>query len=75
MRQGLRVAAVGLAAGCLFGVIVSRWIAGALYGIGTGDPVSWGAAVALLLTVSALANLIPARRAARIDPSEALRVE
>jgi len=75
MRQGLRVAAVGLAAGCLFGVIVSRWIAGALYGIGTGDPVSWGAAVAVLLTVSALANLIPARRASRIDPSEALRVE
>jgi ABC-type antimicrobial peptide transport system permease subunit len=56
-------------------VFVSRWIAGALYGIGTGDPVSWGAAVAVLLTVSALANLIPARRAARIDPSEALRVE
>jgi macrolide transport system ATP-binding/permease protein len=75
MRQGLRVAAVGLAFGCLAGVFASRLIAGALYGIGAGDPVSWGAAVAVLLSVSAAANLVPARRASRVDPSEALRVE
>ena len=49
--------------------------AGALYGIRASDPVSWVGAVAVLLSVSALANLIPARRAAGVDPSIALRVE
>jgi predicted permease len=75
MRQGLTVAAVGLVAGCLLAVIAARQIAGALYGIGASDPVSWGGAAAVLLGVSALANLIPARRAAGVEPSKALRVE
>ena len=52
-----------------------RAIAGALYGVTGSDPTSWIAAAALLLTVSSLANLIPAWRAARVDPSEALRNE
>jgi ABC-type antimicrobial peptide transport system permease subunit len=50
-------------------------IAGALYGVGTGDPVAWLSAGVLLLGVSALANFIPASRAARVDPSVALRTE
>src|SRR5207248_10363205 len=75
MREGLRVAAVGLAAGCVAGVFVSRLIAGTLYGISAGDPVSWGASAGVRLSVSALAHLIPARRASRVDPSKALRVE
>jgi putative ABC transport system permease protein len=75
MRQGLRVAAAGLAAGCVLGVVFSKLIASALYGVGASDPVAWSVAAAILLSVSALANLIPARRAARVDPSVALRVE
>ena len=75
MRQGLTVAAIGLVAGCLLAAIAARQIAGALYGIGASDPVSWVAGAAVLLSVSALANLIPARRAARVEPSAALRVE
>jgi predicted permease len=75
MRQGLVVAAVGLGAGCALAAIAARQIAGALYGIGATDPVAWGGAAAVLLGVSAVANLIPARRAARVEPSEALRVE
>ena len=75
MRQGLDVAAVGLVAGCLLAVIAARQIAGALYGIGASDPVSWVGAAVMLLSVSALANLIPARRAAGVEPSAALRVE
>ena len=69
MRQGLVVAAVGLAVGCLLAAAAARAIAGALYGVGVADPVSWSAAAVVLLGVSALANLIPARRAARVDPS------
>jgi predicted permease len=75
MKQGLAVAAIGLFGGCLLAIAAARMIAGALYGIGAGDPASWVAAAAVLLSVSALANLIPASRAARVDPSEALRVE
>jgi predicted permease len=75
MRRGLSVATVGLVAGCVFAVFAVRQIAGALYGIGGADPVSWLVATAILLAVSALANLIPAWRAARVHPSEALRTE
>jgi ABC-type antimicrobial peptide transport system permease subunit len=79
MKQGLIVAAAGLIAGCLLAALVAaiaaRVIAGALYGVSAADPVSWLAAIALLLVVSALANLVPAWRAAHIDPSEALRIE
>jgi len=75
MRQGLIVAIAGLAAGCLLAAAAARAIAGALYGVTAADPVSWVAAAVVLLSVSALANFIPARRASRVDPSEALRIE
>jgi len=75
MRQGLRVAAVGLGAGCLLAAWTSWTISSALYGIGAADPIAWGMAAGVLLGVSALANLLPARRAARVNPSDALRVE
>jgi ABC-type antimicrobial peptide transport system permease subunit len=75
MRQGLIVATAGVAAGCLLAAAAARAIAGALYGVTAADPVSWLAAAVVLLSVSALANFIPARRASRVDPSEALRIE
>jgi predicted permease len=79
MRQGLLVAASGLTAGCLVAgvvaVLVTRLAPGALYRVSAGDPSSWLSAAALLLSVSALANLIPAWRASRVDPSQALRSE
>ena len=75
MRQGLGVAAAGLMAGCLLGIVAARAMAGALYGVGAADPVSWVAAIVVLLTVSGLANFIPAWRAARVNPSVALRTE
>jgi len=75
MKQGLMVAMVGLIAGSLAAVVAVRFVAGALYGVGAADPVAWIGAGAVLLSAASLANLIPARRAARVDPSEALRVE
>ena len=79
LRHGLTVASVGLAAGCAIAAMVAvaagRVVPGALFGISAADPVSWLAAILLLLGVSILANLVPAWRAARVDPSEALRIE
>jgi predicted permease len=79
MRQGLVVAAAGLIAGCaataIVAVLAAKLITGLLYHVSVGDPYSWLGAAALLLAVSALANLVPAWRASRVDPSEALRSE
>jgi macrolide transport system ATP-binding/permease protein len=79
MRQGLLVATAGLIAGCavtaVVAVVGARLIAGVLYHVSVGDPFSWVGAAMILLAVSALANLIPAWRASRVDPSEALRIE
>jgi len=75
MQQGLLVAVAGLIIGCLLAMVSVRAIAGALYGVTASDPTSWIAAAAVLLAVSALANLIPAWRASRVDPSVALRIE
>lgn len=75
MRRGLAVAVVGLIVGCIGSVFVMHRLAGALYGVGANDPLSWLSAAASLLGISALANMIPAWRAARVHPSEALRTE
>ena len=79
MRQGLVVALAGLLAGVavtsMVAVLAARMISGVLYRVSVSDPFSWGGAAVVLLTVSAFANLIPAWRASRVDPSEALRIE
>ncbi|HEY7292365.1 MAG TPA: ABC transporter permease [Vicinamibacterales bacterium] len=82
MSQGLLIAAVGLAAGIALTAatlfVTSRFLPRAgdeLYGVSASDPVSWLAAGLILLAVSALANLVPAWRAARVHPSDALRTE
>jgi hypothetical protein len=75
MQQGLLVAVAGLIVGCLLAVLGARAITGALYGVTVSDPASWIAAAVILLAVASLANLIPAWRASRVDPSVALRNE
>ena len=75
MRQGLLLAVAGVAAGCVMAAAAAGVIAGALYGVHPSDPLSWFAAILIVLAVAALANFIPAWRAARVDPSTALRTE
>jgi putative ABC transport system permease protein len=75
MRQGSGVAGAGVLAGGVLALGAAKAVAGALYGVSFLDPLAWGSAFAVLLLVASLANLIPARRASRVDPSLALRSE
>jgi putative ABC transport system permease protein len=79
MRQGLLVCGVGLACGALLAAVLAliarQQLAALLYGIGFLDAVSWIGAATALIVISALANLIPAWRAAKVDPSVALRTD
>jgi predicted permease len=73
LRQGLTLAAIGAAAGILGACGLTRLLAGLLYGVTPTDPLTFATAPAILLAVAAMACWIPARRAARIDPMQALR--
>jgi putative ABC transport system permease protein len=75
MQQGLIVALVGLALGSMGAVATARFLANALYGVSAIDPTAWAGAATIILAVSALANFVPARRAAAVDPTTALRTE
>ena len=75
LRETLAVVAAGLAIGIPAAMAASRLLSGFLYGLGVDDPLAWAAAIGLLAAASALAGLLPARRAARVDPMTALRYE
>lgn len=75
LGQGLRLALWGILAGVILAALLSRYISSLLYGMSPADPVSYLAAAALLMAVTVLASLIPAFRAARVDPLRALRQE
>jgi predicted permease len=72
-RQGLTLATVGIAVGILGAFALTRLLSTLLYSVTPTDPVTFATAPAILLVVAALACWIPARRAARIDPMQALR--
>ncbi len=73
--QGLKLTLAGLLVGLGGAMLASRFIATLLYGVSRLDPFTYAGVAALLLSVSAIACLVPARRAASIDPMQALRNE
>ncbi len=75
MRRGLFVSSAGLIAGMALSLGTTRILQSVLYGIGPADLVSWSVAVGILTAVSSLATLIPALRAANVNPTTAMRVE
>ena len=75
MRQGLLVTGAGLVLGAGLAYLAAQALAGGLYGISALDPLAWGTAITAMLGSATLANYIPARRASRVDPSVALRIE
>ncbi len=75
IREGVRLAAVGLGIGLVAALAVSRVLRSMLFGVSTTDPVTFVAIPLLLLAVTLLACWLPARRAARVDPIVALRAD
>ncbi len=75
LKQGMLLALIGAAVGVLVALPVARLASGLLYGVSAADPLTYGGITLLLLGVALLACYLPARRATRIDPLVALRVE
>jgi ABC-type antimicrobial peptide transport system permease subunit len=75
VMEGVRLAAIGAAVGFLAALGLSRAIGSLLYGVAPRDPLTFGAMTAVLLAVAGVASLIPAMRAARVDPMVALRAD
>jgi putative ABC transport system permease protein len=75
MRQGLRWVLLGLAAGLIAALLLSRTLSGLLYGVSARDPFYYLTAPLMLGLVALLACYLPARRAADVEPAVALRAE
>jgi ABC-type antimicrobial peptide transport system permease subunit len=73
VREGMLVAGAGVLAGVVIALVTTRLASSLLYDVSPHDPVTIGIVVVTLLAVSAFANYLPARRAARVDPLTALR--
>ncbi len=66
---------LGLSAGLIAALVLARTVEGFLFGVGPRDPATFAGLAVLLCLVALAGTLIPTRRAARIDPMEALRYE
>ena len=73
--RGLMLTACGIAGGFVLHVLVAPFLQAFLYGVTATDPRTLAAATLVLVATATLASWLPARRAARLDPSLALRVE
>jgi len=75
MRGGLLPVAAGSLLGLLAAASGARLLGSLLYGVGPGDPMTLGAVTATLFVTAGIATYVPALRAARVDPAQALRSE
>jgi len=75
VAQTLALAAVGITVGVVASWLVARSLSGLLFGVTASDPVTFAAMLLVLVSVALIAGYLPARRASRIDPLVALRVD
>ena len=73
LGEGMRLLFIGAAIGLAGAIVSTRWLSSQLFGVQPTDPLTFAAVCVLLTGVAALACLIPARRAMRVDPAVALR--
>jgi ABC-type antimicrobial peptide transport system permease subunit len=71
----VRYAGIGLLAGLILTTIAARMVRGLLVGVTARDPLTIVAVLAVVVATALMASLIPALRAARVDPVKALRAE
>jgi ABC-type antimicrobial peptide transport system permease subunit len=74
-RRGMRVAIAGCAAGLALALALGRAVAAMLYGVAPNDALTLSAVVSLVIAVAAVAALMPAVRAAKLQPMHVLREE
>jgi ABC-type antimicrobial peptide transport system permease subunit len=75
LGEGAKLALTGLAIGLAAALGLTRFIQGMLFGVSPTDPTTFVLLAGLVLTIAAAATLLPALRAMRVDPVEALRTE
>ena len=75
VREGAALTLVGLSAGLAGALAAGRWISALLFGITPADPATLASVVCALAGAAACATYVPARRAAGVDPSDALKAE
>ena len=75
LRQGGAVVLAGVAAGLVASLALTRFMSGMLFGVTPTDPLSYAVLTAVMVAIAGLAMYLPARRASRVDPLEALRTD
>ena len=73
--SGMRICLIGCAAGLCFSIAFAHLLAGMLYGVSPDDGLALSAVIVIMMGVAAIASLVPAIRASRVDPMKALRHE
>jgi len=73
LSHGLRLTIAGIVIGAVAALLLTRLMGNLLYKVSPRDPIAFGAALIVLIAVALVACFLPARRATRIDPVQALR--
>jgi putative ABC transport system permease protein len=75
LAEGFRLIAGGVISGAVAALVLSRVLRSFLYGVGVSDPATFAGVAVLFAAIAFLACWVPMRRAAKVDPMEALRYD